>query len=147
MKIKYPKEIGSYVNGLEILKTTAGSIKKFNPATGRDSAIIITADNFEIERAVRLAEVAQNEFQKKPVLRRAQILREAALFIRNRREELAEIVAFECGKSVKSSLGEIDAAFECGMFFAGEGVRYRGEGLQSANPNRKVELVREPIGV
>jgi alpha-ketoglutaric semialdehyde dehydrogenase len=64
-----------------------------------------------------------------------------------RREEAAELVAAETGKSLQLALGEADAAIEMGFFVAGEGRRLYGRTTTSAMPNRTVIATRRPVGV
>ena len=52
--------------------------------------------------------------------------REIALAMRDRHDELTEIVAAETGKSPDAARGETDAAIEMGFFMAGEGRRFYG---------------------
>jgi aldehyde dehydrogenase (NAD+) len=78
---------------------------------------------------------------------RGEIVRELALTLRARREEAAEIVAAETGKSIELALGETDAAVEMGFFVAGEGRRLYGRTTTSAMPNRTVMAIRRPVGV
>src|SRR5205085_11776323 len=75
------------------------------------------------------------------------IVREIALALRARREEAAELVAAETGKSLDLALAEADAAVEMGFFVAGEGRRLYGRTTTSSMPNRTVMAVREPVGV
>jgi len=67
--------------------------------------------------------------------------------LRVRRDEAAELVAAETGKSMELALGETDAAIEMGFFVAGEGRRLYGRTTTSAVPNRTVMATRRPVGV
>jgi len=78
---------------------------------------------------------------------RGEIVRELALALRARREEAADIVTAETGKSMELALGETDAAVEMGFFVAGEGRRLYGRTTTSAMPNRTVMAIRRPVGV
>jgi aldehyde dehydrogenase (NAD+) len=64
-----------------------------------------------------------------------------------RRNEFAEIVAAETGKSRKDAAGEVGGAIQLGLFFAGEGQRLYGRTTTSGTPHRQAMTVREPIGV
>jgi aldehyde dehydrogenase (NAD+) len=74
-------------------------------------------------------------------------VRELALSLQERREELAEVVAEETGKSYELALGEADAAVEMGFFVAGEGRRLYGRTTTSSMPDRTVMATRRPVGV
>lgn len=145
--MNYPRIIGHWINDREVRASTGKSFPKANPATGAVAASVVAGDSRDAAKAVAAALAAYPVWSAISVVRRAEIIREAALLIRARSEELAEIVAFECGKSKKDARGEVAAAVECGLFFAGEGRRFTGEILPSANPNRRVELRRVPAGV
>src|SRR5919198_424551 len=64
-----------------------------------------------------------------------------------RRQEAAEIVAEETGKSLELALAEADAAVEMGFFVAGEGRRLYGRTTTSGMAHRMVLVVRQPVGV
>ena len=49
------------------------------------------------------------------------------------REEAAELVVEETGKSLELALGEVDAAVEMGFFVAGEGRRLYGRTTTSVD--------------
>ncbi|MBI2640540.1 MAG: aldehyde dehydrogenase [Candidatus Sungbacteria bacterium] len=143
----YPKRALNWIDNKEVKPASRKFFAKINPATGKEMAQVARGDKRDVEKAVKSAERAYEGWSQTLVIKRAEILREAVLKIRERKEELAEIVALESGKSKKDALGEVGAAVECGFFFAGEGRRYSGEVLTSAVSNRHVELIRQSIGI
>lgn len=144
---QYPKKILHWIEGVEVASAGNLFFPKYNPATGEILAEVARGAKDDADRALAAAEHAYQEWSRVNIVARADILREATLLIRARREEVAQIVAQESGKPKKIALGEIDAAIECGFFFAGEGRRYFGEVLTSAVPNRTVQMIRQSIGV
>jgi aldehyde dehydrogenase (NAD+) len=100
-----------------------------------------------VEAAVAAARVARPAWARRTPVERGELVREIALALRARREEAAEIVSAETGKSLDLALGEADAAVEMGFFVAGEGRRLYGRTTTSAMPNRTVMSVRQPVGV
>ena len=97
--------------------------------------------------AIGAARGAQREWAAKTPVERGELVRELALALRARREEAAELVAAETGKSMELALGETDAAVEMGFFVAGEGRRLYGRTTTSAMPNRTVLTTRRPVGI
>jgi aldehyde dehydrogenase (NAD+) len=67
--------------------------------------------------------------------------------LRDRADDFARIVHRETGKSLRDASGEVGAAFEMGMFVAGEGRRFYGRTTTSAVPNKTAMVVRAPLGV
>lgn len=74
-------------------------------------------------------------------------MRELALRLRERREEISAIVVEETGKPLELALGETDAAIEMGLFVAGEGRRSYGRTTTASMAHRTVFTVRQPLGV
>ena len=145
--MNYPKKIFHWIDGKEVRPASGKFFPKINPATGDVLTLVAKGDKRDVERALKSAERAFEPWAQTPVVRRAEILRDAVLLMRERREEIAEILSKESGKSKKLSLGEVDAAIECGFFFAGEGRRFFGEVLPSSVPGRHVEMRRVPSGI
>ncbi|TSC96380.1 MAG: aldehyde dehydrogenase (NAD+) [Parcubacteria group bacterium Athens0714_26] len=143
----YPGKIFHWMNDSETESATKQYFQKYYPGNGDLLAEVTRGDKNDINQAIELAKEAYKKWSQTPVVKRSEIIREAVLLMREKKQELAEIVALECGKSKKHALGEVDAAIECGFFFAGEGRRYFGEVLTSAVPNRHVEIIRQSIGV
>ena len=67
--------------------------------------------------------------------------------LEGRKQELAEVVAKETGKSPKEALGEVDGAIALGRFFAGEGQRLYGRTTTSGASDKYAMTVRQPCGV
>ena len=66
---------------------------------------------------------------------------------RSGKEEIAEIVALETGKSPGDGLGETEGAIQCALFFAGEGQRLYARTCTSGAYNKYAMTVRQPVGV
>src|SRR3989344_2689916 len=145
--MSYPKKIFHWIDGKEVRPATGKFLPKINPATGEILTLVAKGDRRDVERALKAAERGFGVWSEMTVIKRAEILRDAGLLMRERKDELAEIVAAESGKSKKSSLGEAEAAIEWGFFFAGEGRRFFGRVLPTAVPNRSVKMIREPVGI
>src|SRR3989344_5688265 len=144
--MNYPKKILHWTENKEVKPASRKFFDKFNPATGKVLTSVARGDKRDVEKVLKSAGRAYDAWSQTPVIKRAEILREAVFLMRARKDELAQIVALESGKSKKDALGEVGAAIECGFFFAGEGRRYHGEILQSAVPNREVKMIRQSIG-
>ncbi len=143
----YPSKIFHWIDNKEIKPASRRFFDKLNPATGKVIARVARGDKRDVKKALRGAERAYPAWSQTPVIKRAELLREAVFLMRERKEELADIVALESGKPKKDAAGEVNAAIECGFFFAGEGRRFYGEVLTSAVPNRHVEIIRQPVGI
>ncbi len=143
----FPKVVSHWINGKEVDSTHRYLFPKLNPVTGMMLRQVTRGEKNDVSSAITSAVAAHEEWSARSVLDRAKILREVVLLMRDHKEEIAEIVALECGKSLKSARSEVDAVIECGFFFAGEGQRFEGSILPSGQWNRSIQLVRQSVGV
>jgi alpha-ketoglutaric semialdehyde dehydrogenase len=134
--------------GAERAEAVSGrSFEKLRPADGALLCNVARSDGDDVTAAIAAARRAQPEWSARTPVERGELVRELALALRARREEMAEVVAAETGKSLELALGEADAAIEMGFFVAGEGRCLYGRTTTSAMPNRTVMTVRRPVGV
>jgi len=145
--MKYPKTISHWINGEISSSTSKKTFNKIDPASGKTLGRVVSGDKKDVNKAILSALRAYPYWSETPIIQRGKILREGIKLLSQSKRELAEIVALESGKSKEISLGEVEAAIECGHFFAGESQRFYGKTLQSSNLRRSVKLIRNSIGV
>jgi aldehyde dehydrogenase (NAD+) len=100
--------------------------------------------------ARRALEAAQNAFcdwSRLAVSKRAEYLKAAHQGLKRRRDELAEILTRENGKTLAESKAEIDSAINEMEFQIHEGVRLGGQTLASSLDGVFAYSVRQPLGV
>ena len=142
-----PARIPNQIGHVDTMPAAGQSFTKMNPATGRPLCEVARSTRFDVDMAVSKAKAAQPAWAAMTVVRRGDILRQIALLMRERRTDIAALVAAETGKSRKDALGETDAAIEMGFFVAGEGRRFYGQTTTSAVPNKSALVMRQPLGV
>ena len=142
-----PALVPNWINGEECPAADGRTLDSPNPATGETLCELARSGAADVAAAVAAARGVQPAWAETNPVARGDLLREAALLMRSRREEIAGIVSLETGKSRKDALGETGAAVEMGMFVAGEGRRLYGRTTTSAVPHRMALVARQPIGV
>ena len=140
-------DVANLIAGRFAASASDATFEKLRPADGSLLCSVPRSDGRDAEAAVAAARAAQPEWAARTPVERGQLVRELALALQARREEAAELVAEETGKSQELALGEVDAAVEMGFFVAGEGRRLYGRTTTSAMPNRTVMATRRPVGV
>ena len=143
----FPAEIPNWICGQECPAISGDLFEKLNPANGRPICRVARSRAEDVAQAVRISRESQLAWAELPPVRRGEILHAVAEGLRERREEVAQIVALETGKSYKSALAETDGAVALGFFMAGEGQRLYGRTTTSGIPNRYAMTIRQPIGV
>ena len=142
-----PAEVPNLIEGRAVPPKGGEWFEKRRPDSGELLCIAARSREVDVAAAIAAAARARRGWAAHTPVDRGEIVRELALALRARREEAAEIVAAETGKSMELALGETDAAVEMGFFVAGEGRRLYGRTTTSAMPNRTVMATRRPVGV
>ncbi len=142
-----PEHVPNHVDGEDRAAASGEWIDKHRPADGSLLTHVARSGPDDVAAAVAAARRAQPAWAERTVVARGELVREIALAMRERREELSEVVAAETGKSLELALGETDAAIEMGFFVAGEGRRYYGRTTTASMEHRTVTAVRQPVGV
>lgn len=142
-----PDVVPNWIGGEERPSASGETFPKYDPASGDLLCAVARSRAADVAEAVAAARRAQPAWAAMTPVARGEILREAALLMRERRQSLARIVAAETGKSFKDALGETAGAIEMGFFVAGEGRRWYGKTTTSATPHKAALIVRQPLGV
>jgi acyl-CoA reductase-like NAD-dependent aldehyde dehydrogenase len=98
------------------------SFQKLRPSDASPLCSVPRSSAEDIGAAVADGRQAQPDWAAHTPVERGELVREIALALRARRDEAAEIVVAETGKSLELALAETDAAVEMGFFVAGEVV-------------------------
>jgi alpha-ketoglutaric semialdehyde dehydrogenase len=140
-------EVQNLIDGTRVGPASGDWLDKLRPADGTPLYRVARSRAEDVDAAVAAARRAQPAWAERTAVERGEIVRELALRLRERREELSEIVASETGKPLDLARGETDAAVEMGLFVAGEGRRSYGRTTTASMQNRTVLALRQPLGV
>ena len=141
------KEYGLYINGRWTSSGSGRTFRTTNPATGEILATFPEGTGEDVEKAVEAASRAQSMWRNTPAPRRGEVLLKAAMVMRNRKDELGELVTREMGKIISEGRGDVQEAIDFLEYIAGEGRRMFGETTPSEVPNKFCMTVRQPIGI
>ena len=142
-----PQRVLNRIGGKEIPAHSGRQFEKLAPADGKVLCRVARSDADDIAAAVDHAREAQKGWAEVTPVKRGAILHDVAMGLRQRREEVAAMVARETGKSLREARGETDAAVALGLFMAGEGQRLYGRTTTSGVPDKYAMTIRQPIGV
>jgi succinate-semialdehyde dehydrogenase/glutarate-semialdehyde dehydrogenase len=118
-----------------------------NPATGEVLAEVPRHGVEETRRAIAAAERAYPAWRARPAKERAQILRRLADLMLERQEELARLLTSEQGKPLAEARGEIAYAASFFEWFGEEAKRVYGDTIPAHQADKRIVVLREPIGV
>lgn len=118
-----------------------------DPGTGKAFATCTDLGAEDIDGIVQSSHTAFESYRTVNPRTRAQLLLKWHQLIRDNRDDIATILTYETGKPLSEAYGEIDYATGFTWWFAGEAERIRGDvSVPSAN-NRRVMIIKQPIGV
>jgi glyceraldehyde-3-phosphate dehydrogenase (NADP+) len=113
-------------------------------------AVVHRAGPQEIETAIAKAHTAFQVTRKLPVWKRAEALEKISSGIAARREELAQTIALEAGKPIRTARAEVDRAVFTFKVAAEESKRIYGEIVPldwiPGTEHRQAEIHRVPLG-
>lgn len=133
---------GQWVDALEGSTTTVT-----NPATGEELGSVPNLSREQVSQAIDSAQNAFVGWSRLTAHARAEVLRRWHVLIDEHREELAYLMTLEQGKPLAESRAEIDYANAFIQWFAEEGIRAYGKVIPTYNNDRRVVLVKQPVGV
>ncbi|TDL74106.1 NAD-dependent succinate-semialdehyde dehydrogenase [Neobacillus sp. YX16] len=118
-----------------------------NPATKEVLGAVPTGGAFEAEQAVDAAHKAFKTWSKKTADERYQLMMKWYQLIDENKHEIARIMTMEQGKPLKEALGEVQYANGFISWYAEEGKRIYGETIPASQPNKRILVRKEPVGV
>lgn len=143
------KETGLWING--DWREASDTYELKAPYDGRALAKVAKGTAEDVKVAIAGAEQAFHSFKKWTAYDRAEMLYKVVTIMRERKEELAKLMAEEAGKPLKTARGEVDRTIATYQFAAEEAKQYRGETIpMDAAPgggNRIGWTKKEAIGV
>ena len=140
-------EYGLYIDGQWVPSSSGRPFETRNPATGEILASFAEGTQKDVEKAVEAASRAQPAWRSFPAPKRGEILLKAAGIMRNRKDELGELVSREMGKVIAEGKGDVQEAIDFLEYIAGEGRRMTGETTPSELTNKFCMTIRQPLGI
>ena len=123
------------------------SVAVTDPASGVTLCTVPMMGAAETRRAIEAAQVAQATWRRTPAKARAAVLRRLADMMNENREDLALIMTLEQGKPLAEAAGEITYAASFIEWFAEEARRVYGETVPAPQADRRILVLKEPVGV
>jgi succinate-semialdehyde dehydrogenase/glutarate-semialdehyde dehydrogenase len=136
-----------YINGKWCDAQSNQTFEVKNPATGDIVASVAKGDAVDAEAAITAAQAALQAWGKKTAKERYAYMKKAADILRSRTDEIAELVTREMGKPVAEAKGELGLAIDYLDWYAEEGKRIYGDTIPASATNKRIIVIRQPIGV
>ncbi len=136
-----------YVDGRWVPAADGGTFDVLDPADGSLLARVANGTVQDAHAAVDAAAAAAAAWASLPPRERAEILMSAFALMCEHRDELAELIVRESGKSWADAQGEITYGAEFLRWFSEEAVRADGGLMVAPDGDKKIISILQPIGV
>lgn len=137
----------AYVDGQWVGADGDATFAVANPANGEVLARVPRCGAAETRRAIAAAEAAWPAWRARTAKERGQILRRWFDLMNTHAEDLAQLITAEGGKPLAEARGEVAYAASFAEWFAEEGKRAYGETIPSTTPDKRLAVIKQPIGV
>lgn len=137
----------AYIDGSWVSADSGNTIEVTNPADGKIVGTVPNMGAAETRRAIEAANRAWPAWRSLTGKERSRILRTWFDLIMKNQEDLARIMTSEQGKPFAEAMGEIVYASSFVEWFAEEAKRIYGDTIPTPLADRRIVVIKEPIGV
>jgi len=138
----------AYINGDWVAEAASGeTFDVSNPSTGEVIATLPNMGVAETRTAIDAAYVAQQEWAKRTGKERGAVLRKLFDLMLENADDLATILTAEMGKPIAEAKGEIVYGASYVEWFAEEAKRIYGDVIPGHQPDKRIFVLKQPVGV
>ncbi len=149
MQLKDPRLLRqqAYLDGNWVAADSGQTLTVTNPASGEIIGSVPKLGAVETRRAIHAAERALPGWRALTAKERAQRLRRWFELMLENQDDLALLMTWEQGKPLSESRGEIAYAASFLEWFAEEAKRVYGDVIPGHQPDKRLLVIKQPIGV
>jgi succinate-semialdehyde dehydrogenase/glutarate-semialdehyde dehydrogenase len=141
------ENIGLYINGEWVTSVDGGKFDIYNPSTKQILAQVPRGGAKETREAIEGAQSAFETWKTRTAEERASYMLRLRDLMHEYIDELAAIMSMEMGKAFTEAKGEVKYAASYLTWYAEEGRRIYGETIPASVENKRLFVIKQPIGV
>jgi len=123
------------------------AIASHSPADGKLIGNISTTTAADYDRVVKTAQEAYLTWRMMPAPKRGEIVRQYGDKLREKKQELGQLVSYEMGKSLQEGLGEVQEMIDICDFAVGLSRQLYGLTMHSERPGHRMYEQWHPLGI
>jgi succinate-semialdehyde dehydrogenase/glutarate-semialdehyde dehydrogenase len=135
------------IGGQWLQADDGATLAVLDPASGKQLAEVPCCGAVETKRAIAAADAALPAWRALTAKQRGAVLLEWFRLINLNADDLARLITAEGGKPLAEAKGEVAYGASFVEWFAEEGKRTYGESIPSPSADKRLLVVRQPIGV
>ena len=136
-----------FLGGKWIAADSGATLAVRDPATGAVLAEVPNCGAAETRRAIAAADAALPAWRALTAKQRSQTLQRWFALINDNADDLAQLITAEGGKPLAEAKGEVAYGASFVEWFAEEGKRAYGETIPATLADKRLVVVKQPIGV
>ena len=140
-------ETRAYVAGEWMDAPDGATFDVMNPARGDVIAKVADMGRAQVSRAIDAAEAAMKDWAARPAKERAQVMRKWYDLMMQNQDDLGTIMTAEQGKPLAEAKGEVAYGASFIEWFGEEAKRVYGETIPGHQADKRLTVIRQPIGV
>ncbi|WP_449042179.1 NAD-dependent succinate-semialdehyde dehydrogenase [Paracoccus sp. (in: a-proteobacteria)] len=140
-------ETRAFVAGEWVEADDGATFEVRNPARGDVIARVADLSRAEVARAIEAAHRAMKDWAARPAKERAQVMRRWYELMMQNQDDLGTILTAEQGKPLPEAKGEIAYGASFIEWFGEEAKRVYGETIPGHMADKRLTVLRQPIGV
>ncbi|XP_025107764.1 LOW QUALITY PROTEIN: succinate-semialdehyde dehydrogenase, mitochondrial-like [Pomacea canaliculata] len=137
----------AYVDGQWVSAKSGKTFPVINPATGKELGTVPDMNEDDTRQAIQVAFKAFQTWKETTAKERSTILRRWSDICLKNARELSQLLTAEMGKTLLESEGEINYGTSFIDWFGEEARRAYGDVIPSPFKNKRMLVLRQPIGV
>jgi acyl-CoA reductase-like NAD-dependent aldehyde dehydrogenase len=141
------KTFKNFIGGEWVDAVSGETFESRSPATGEPIGLFPKSGAEDVDRAVRAAQAAYEDWRLEPAPKRGEILMRFARVLEREKEALTDLMTREMGKVKAEAGGDVQEAIDMTYYMAGEGRRMWGQTTPSELRDKFNMSVRVPVGV
>ena len=141
------KVLKNYVNGEWVESSSTDFDEVFNPATGEVIGKVPLSTKEEVDKAAELAQIAFESWSRVSVPNRGRYFFKLHNLLTENKEELAQLITLENGKTLADARGEVQRGIENTESAAAIVNSMMGDSISTAATDVEVTNYKYPIGV
>ncbi|WP_239027528.1 NADP-dependent succinate-semialdehyde dehydrogenase [Geomonas diazotrophica] len=136
-----------FINGAWGGADSGDTVDVINPATGEKLGTVPKMGGAETRRAIEAAHAALPAWRARTAQERSVIVRRWSELLLEHQDDLAVLMTAEQGKPLAEARGETVYAASFLEWFAEEGKRIYGDVIPSHQNDKRIVVLKEPVGV
>lgn len=146
LEVSLVQQHNMFINGEWVGAESGETYAVTNPANQEVISTVPRGDDRDARKAIQAAADTFKTWAATPANERAEIMMRIYQLMLDKKEELAQMITLEMGKSIRESRGEVQIAADYIAWNAEEAKRIYGETIPASSKDKRLLAIRQPVG-